>query len=199
MPRCLRCYLTPFKICLPCRQQFKDICRTSNENVRSAYQLLQQQLKVPDSQVWGNLLLAFPNRSPQKRYWLLMLIDELFMRSKYFRSLFITDFRSFMELVIGTRARKPLPPPAEAAEMLRKKGLEFIEKWNEGHGAHYKQVGLHTNEWFDEWFINSNPSKQLRVGYHYLEHTLKMTFPHVRLQAELREREQKEREVRFFL
>ena len=75
-----------------------------------------------------------------------MLIDELFMRSKYFRSLFITDFRSFMELVIGTRARKPLPPPPEAAEMLRKKGLEFIEKWNEGHGAHYKQVGLHANE-----------------------------------------------------
>eukprot|EP01087_Luapelamoeba_hula_P015492 TRINITY_DN4641_c0_g1_i2.p1 TRINITY_DN4641_c0_g1~~TRINITY_DN4641_c0_g1_i2.p1 ORF type:complete len:814 (-),score=239.27 TRINITY_DN4641_c0_g1_i2:1803-4244(-) len=138
--------------------KIKQICKQSNENVKSVYQLLFEQLKQPHS---------------LKRYWSLLIIEELFARSKYFRSLLVKDFRLFIDLTVGPRPDTPLPSPAMSAEMLRKKALELIEKWHEAHGQYYLE---------------------LRTGYSYLEQTKKMTFPRIRARAERQEQERQERE-----
>jgi hypothetical protein len=50
--------------------------------------------------------------------------------------------QNFLELVVGTKVYKPLPPPSERAVQLRQKGLEFIENWHEQYGHANKQVIL---------------------------------------------------------
>lgn len=53
-----------------------------------------------------------------------------------------TPTQNFLELVVGTKVYKPLPPPSERAVQLRQKGLEFIENWHEQYGHANKQVIL---------------------------------------------------------
>lgn len=139
-------------------RQIKAIAKKSDENVKSAFHFLSQKLKADSSEV---------------RYLALLLVNEFFTRSACFRALLIDEFQNFLELVVGTKVYKPLPPPSERAVQLRQKGLEFIENWHEQYG--------HAN-------------KQLRVGHHYLKHSLRMRFPEVRLQSEIAERERRQRE-----
>ncbi|KAF3326443.1 UV-stimulated scaffold protein A isoform X1 [Carex littledalei] len=142
----------------------KSAVRSSDVETRAAVRSLMELMKKPHSQV---------------RYLSLLIIDELFMRSKLFRSIFVETLEQFLALSIGFRKNMPLPPPSAIASNLRKKSIEFLEKWNSNFGIHYPQ---------------------LRLGFNYLKNVLKFQFPNnlenaARLQRERRERELKTQEI----
>ncbi|XP_068646123.1 UV-stimulated scaffold protein A homolog [Aristolochia californica] len=142
----------------------KHVVRSSDDQVRFAVEALMEKMKKNHSQV---------------RYLTLLIIDELFMRSKLFRSLLVVKFDQFLSLSVGFRSNLPLPPPASIASRLRSKGIEFLEKWNDSFGVHYRQ---------------------LRLGFDYLKNTLKFQFPNrlentARLQRERMEREVRSKEI----
>eukprot|EP01114_Cavostelium_apophysatum_P000993 TRINITY_DN10859_c0_g1_i2.p1 TRINITY_DN10859_c0_g1~~TRINITY_DN10859_c0_g1_i2.p1 ORF type:complete len:320 (+),score=74.08 TRINITY_DN10859_c0_g1_i2:75-1034(+) len=138
--------------------EIKEIVRKSNENVKTAYDFLTQQLKSNNS---------------QSRYLSMLVIDDLFLRSKYFRQLVTNDFKEFLELSIGTH--RPLPQPAESATLLREKSLAIVENWCKLHGEH---------------------NKQLMLGYNYLKYTMKMKFPDIQSANNQREQQRLEQEAR---
>ncbi|CAN6483430.1 unnamed protein product [Victoria cruziana] len=145
-------------------KSIKHMVRSSDENVRTAAEALMEVMKKNHSQV---------------RYLALLLVDELFMRSKLFRSCVVVDFNQFLCLSVGFRRNCPLPPPPNVASTLRAKSLECLEKWNNSFGLHYRQ---------------------LRLGIDYLKNTLHFQFPNVRertvrLQQERREREARSQEI----
>ncbi|KAF3332618.1 UV-stimulated scaffold protein A isoform X1 [Carex littledalei] len=142
----------------------KSAVRSSDVETRAAVRSLMELMKKPHSQV---------------RYLSLLIIDELFIRSKLFRSIFVETLEQFLALSIGFRKNMPLPPPSAIASNLRKKSIEFLEKWNSNFGIHYPQ---------------------LRLGFNYLKNVLKFQFPNnlenaARLQRERRERELKTQEI----
>ncbi|KAF7826188.1 UV-stimulated scaffold protein A-like protein [Senna tora] len=144
-------------------QAIKSVVRYSDSELRIAAVTLMDLMKQDHSQV---------------RYLALLIIDELFMRSKLFRTLLIEDLDQLLSLSIGFRRNLPLPAPPSVASLLRSKAIEFLEKWNNSFGVHYRQ---------------------LRLGYDYLKNTLKLQFPNiqanmVRIQRERRERERRSKE-----
>jgi uncharacterized protein with GYD domain len=115
----------------------------------------------------------------QVRYLALQIIDELFMRSKLFRTLIVENMDQLMSLSVGFRRNAPLPAPPSVASVLRSKAIELLEKWNVSFGVHYRQ---------------------LRLGYDYLKNTLRLQFPNIqanveRIQQERRERERRSKEI----
>ena len=80
--------------------------------------------------------------SLQTRLHVVNLADQLFQRSKAFRSHLTAHFTEFLELSLGFRHDKPLPGPASTANQLRDRGLEIVEHWNDKFGSSYKQVCL---------------------------------------------------------
>lgn len=113
------------------------------------------------------------------RYLTLLIVDELFMRSKLFRSLLVVNFDQFLSLSVGFRKNMPLPPPRAVASVLRSKSIEFLGKWHESFGIHYRQ---------------------LRSAFDYLKHTLMFQFPNrletaARLQQERIDREIRSKEI----
>ena len=115
----------------------------------------------------------------QVRYLTLLIIDELFMRSKLFRTLLIENLDQLLALSVGFRRNLPLPAPPAIASTLRSKAIEFLEKWNVSFGIHYRQLSL---------------------GFDYLKNTLRFQFPNLqenaaRIERERRERERKTQEI----
>lgn len=113
------------------------------------------------------------------RFLAVLIVDELFMRSKLFRSLLVVNFDQFLSLSIGFRRDVPLPPPPSIASRLRSKSIELLEKWNVSFGIHYRQ---------------------LRLGFNYLKNTLRYQFPNrlenaSRLQQERQEREMRSKQI----
>lgn len=68
------------------------------------------------------------------------LTDQLFQRSKAFRTHLTASFTDFLDLSVGFRPERPLPGPASVATQLRERTLEVVEEWNEKFGSTYKQV-----------------------------------------------------------
>ncbi|XP_078431541.1 ENTH/VHS protein isoform X2 [Wolffia australiana] len=137
-----------------------------------------RRIIVPDSVHIFVIIEILPFTS-QVRYLSVLIIDELFMRSKLFRSLIIDRLDNFLSLSIGFRRNMPLPPPTNIAAILRLKGLELLEKWHVSFGIHYRQ---------------------LRLSLDYLKNTLRYQFPDglgsaARLQEERRAREIRSREI----
>lgn len=115
----------------------------------------------------------------QVRYLSLLIVDELFMRSKLFRTLIVENLDQLLTLSVGFRRNAPLPAPSAIASCLRAKAIEFLEKWNASFGIHYRQ---------------------LRLGFDYLKNTLRLQFPDhqanaARIQQERMEREMRTREI----
>ncbi|KAG0630471.1 hypothetical protein M758_1G180400 [Ceratodon purpureus] len=141
-------------------QSIKAMVRSSDAHVHTAFDALFDKLKKNHSQV---------------RFLAVLLIDELFTRSKLFRSLLVPKFEMFMLLTIGYRDDYPLPKPPDRATLLRTTSMELVEKWNDSFGVHYKQV---------------------RLGYEYLKKTLRLQFPNLRAAAALAEQQRQEKEAR---
>ncbi|KAE9593572.1 hypothetical protein Lalb_Chr18g0044491 [Lupinus albus] len=142
----------------------KTVVRYSDFEIQLAAQTLMDLMKRDHSQV---------------RYLALQIIDELFMRSKLFRTILIENLDQLLSLSVGFRRNLPLPAPPTVASVLRSKAIEFLEKWNVSFGVHYRQ---------------------LRLGYDYLKNTLRLQFPNiqanaVRIQKERRERERRSKEI----
>lgn len=111
----------------------------------------------------------------QVRYLTLLVIDEIFMRSKLFRSLIVEKLDQLLTLSVGFRRDVPLPAPAAVASTLRSKAIEFLEKWNDSFGIYHRQ---------------------LRLGYDYLKNTLRFQFPNIQANTARRQQEMMERERR---
>ncbi|PIA34767.1 hypothetical protein AQUCO_03700201v1 [Aquilegia coerulea] len=138
----------------------KSVARYSDSEIQLAFDTLMQKMEKEHSQV---------------RYLALLIIDELFMRSKLFRSLFVVNFDQFLILSVGFKKDLPLPAPLDIATHLRSKAIEYLEKWNSSFGIHYRQI---------------------RLGFEYLKNTLNFRFPNIQQNAARREQERREREMR---
>ncbi|KAK5812470.1 Uncharacterized protein F383_21687 [Gossypium arboreum] len=142
----------------------KSVVRFSDSELRLAAHTLMDLMKRDHSQV---------------RYLTLLIIDELFMRSRLFRTLLVENLDQLLALSVGFRRNMPLPAPPAIASTLRSKAIEFLEKWNASFGVHYRQ---------------------LRLGFDYLKNTLRFQFPNLqetaaRIERERRERERRTREI----
>ncbi|CAK9328598.1 unnamed protein product [Citrullus colocynthis] len=138
----------------------KSVVRYSDSELRVAAQTLMDLMKRDHSQV---------------RYLSLLVIDELFMRSKLFRSLVVEKLDQLLTLSVGFRRNMLLPEPAAVASTLRSKAIEFLEKWNDSFGIYHRK---------------------LRLGYDYLRNTLQLQFPNIQANAMRRQQERMERERR---
>uniref|UniRef100_A0A803KZP0 UV-stimulated scaffold protein A C-terminal domain-containing protein n=1 Tax=Chenopodium quinoa TaxID=63459 RepID=A0A803KZP0_CHEQI len=136
----------------------KTVVRYSDFELKLAYKTLIYLMKRQHSQI---------------RYLALLIIDELFMRSKLFRTLITENLDQLLSLSVGFRRNQPLPAPSSVASVLRAKAIEFLEKWNSSFGVYYRQ---------------------LRLGYDYLKNTLRYQFPNLQANAARVERERRERE-----
>ena len=141
-------------------KKVKSICKTSDLYVRHVYHLVMTQLKKDHSEI---RLSAF------------QIIDQLFMRSHVFRELLLEEFQVFLELTVESDFSVRLPPPKSAAEILKQKALEAIEKWNQKFGSHYKKLAL---------------------GYTYLKRVKHIEFDTVRSRSVAERRRSEERETR---
>ncbi|CAL1354144.1 unnamed protein product [Linum trigynum] len=142
----------------------KCTVRYSDVELRLAAQTLMDLMKRDHSQV---------------RYLSLLIVDELFMRSKLFRSILVEKLDQLLTLTVGFKRNLPLPAPPSVATILRSKAIEFLEKWNSSYGVHYRQI---------------------RLGFDYLKNTLRLQFPNIqgnaaRIQQERREKEMRSKEI----
>ncbi|KAA8520751.1 hypothetical protein F0562_014977 [Nyssa sinensis] len=77
-----------------------------------------------DLRLAAQTLMNLMNRDhSQVRYLSLFLIDELFMRSKLFRTLLVENLDQLLALSIGFRRNLPLPAPPAVASVLRSKAI----------------------------------------------------------------------------
>nr|BAJ86802.1 predicted protein [Hordeum vulgare subsp. vulgare] len=128
----------------------KSSARASDGAVRDAFRLLLSLMAKPHSHV---RLLAFS------------IVDELFMRSKLFRSLLCGALDGFVPLAVGFRSTEQLPPPAASAATLRKAAIQALERWHHLFGVHYRQ---------------------LRLAVDYLKSSARIQFPGLRAAVEAR-------------
>uniref|UniRef100_A0A0D9VF14 UV-stimulated scaffold protein A C-terminal domain-containing protein n=1 Tax=Leersia perrieri TaxID=77586 RepID=A0A0D9VF14_9ORYZ len=128
----------------------KSAARASDGAIRDAFRILLSLISKPHAHV---RLLAFT------------ITDELFMRSKLFRSLLADVLDGFLPLVVGFRGAHPLPPPAASANLLRKAAVQALERWHHLFGAHYRQ---------------------LRLAVEYLKESARVQFPGLRSTVEAR-------------
>ncbi|KAL6656867.1 hypothetical protein ACP70R_004647 [Stipagrostis hirtigluma subsp. patula] len=128
----------------------KSTARASDDAIRDAFRLLVSLMSKPHSHV---RLLAFS------------ITDELFMRSKLFRSLLADELDGFLPLAVGFRRAHPLPPPVASATLLRKAAVQALERWHHLFGAHYRQ---------------------LRLAVQYLKESARVQLPGLRATVEVR-------------
>ncbi|KAG0045270.1 hypothetical protein BGZ83_009500 [Gryganskiella cystojenkinii] len=114
-------YLDPEQV-----KQVKAICKKSDINVKTAYDLLLIQLQRKHAQI---------------RYSSTQLIAELFQRSHVFRELLVADFSVFLQLTVGIH-QNTLPPPVVFAEKTKQLAISLTNEWNGKYGAVYKQIAL---------------------------------------------------------
>ncbi|VAH68711.1 unnamed protein product [Triticum turgidum subsp. durum] len=126
----------------------KSSARASDGAVRDAFRLLLSLMAKPQVR-----LLAFS------------IVDELFMRSKLFRSLLADTLDGFLPLAVGFRTNEQLPPPAASAATLRKAAIQALERWHHLFGVHYRQ---------------------LRLAVEYLKSSARIQFPGLRAAVEAR-------------
>ena len=130
-----------------CQAPDEDGCvpRSSEEQLGHTYHLLMAQLSQEHAEV---RLSAF------------QVLDQLFARSHHFRMLVVSNFQEFLELTLGTDHERPLPPPREVAQKLRRAATRAVRGWNEKYGTAYKKLAL---------------------GFHFLTHNKQVGRPQATL------------------
>ena len=111
-------------------KRVKNICKSSDENVRHLYRMVSSQLEKQHAEI---------------RLSSLQIINEIFSRSHVFRELLTDNFQHFLELTMGTNAEVPLPEPANVAVILKTQSSQAMEKWHEKYGSYYKKLALGYN------------------------------------------------------
>ncbi|XP_015683984.1 UV-stimulated scaffold protein A, partial [Protobothrops mucrosquamatus] len=139
----------------------KNICRCSDEHINHVYHLLMSQLNQEHAEI---RLSAF------------QIVDQLFARSHLFRTLLVSNFQEFLELTVETDYDRPLPPPTEAAQKLKKAAIQSVQEWHEKYGEAYKKLSL---------------------GYHFLKQNKKVDFQdvHARTLAERKRDEERQKRL----
>ncbi|KAJ8783502.1 hypothetical protein J1605_009207 [Eschrichtius robustus] len=142
-------------------KELKKICKSSEEQLGHTYHLLMAQLSQEHAEV---RLSAF------------QVLDQLFARSHHFRMLVVSNFQEFLELTLGTDHERPLPPPREVAQKLRRAATRAVRGWNEKYGTAYKKLAL---------------------GFHFLTHNKQVDFQDVdaRTLAERKRAEEKQKRL----
>ncbi|XP_036709634.1 UV-stimulated scaffold protein A isoform X3 [Balaenoptera musculus] len=142
-------------------KELKKICKSSEEQLGHTYHLLMAQLSQEHAEV---------------RLSTFQVLDQLFARSHHFRMLVVSNFQEFLELTLGTDHERPLPPPREVAQKLRRAATRAVRGWNEKYGTAYKKLAL---------------------GFHFLTHNKQVDFQDVdaRTLAERKRAEEKQKRL----
>ncbi|XP_075237928.1 UV-stimulated scaffold protein A-like isoform X2 [Lycorma delicatula] len=111
-------------------KKVKTICKSSNNNVERAYDLIFHQLEKNHSEI---------------RFSAFQLCDEIFRKSHCFRQLVIDNLRHILELTAETSPDLPLPLPRNVALNLKKLALTTVSEWNNKFGSQYKKLSLGFN------------------------------------------------------
>ncbi len=107
----------------------KELCRTSDQNIETCFSHIFVHLEKKHSQV---------------RLTMLGVIEELFARSKLFRSLLVEKLQQFLLLTVHPLNEEDteLPPPRMYADLLHTKALTLMLEWNSKYGSLYKPISL---------------------------------------------------------
>ncbi len=68
------------------------------------------------------------------------LLDHLFTQSEAFRRQVCSQAAELLHLCVGHDSARPLPPPVTAAEDLRRRSLEMLERWRDRFGDKVPQA-----------------------------------------------------------
>ena len=136
-------------------KRIKELARRAPCNVVAAHTLLQDPLS---------------SKSSETRLMALLVMNELFQRSKHFRRAAAQEMKLYVSNTIGGIAGADLPPPQDAAQVLRCKAIAFFELWHEEYGSHFQS---------------------LRVAHQYMTTSLKIVFPKRAQTAAAQEQEQR--------
>jgi hypothetical protein len=123
-------------------KSIKNLARLAPCNVVAVHELLQEPLNANNSET---------------RLMALLICHELFTRSKHFRQATAKQIKDFVQLTVGGKMNgDELPLPTDAAQVLRKKSIAFIEEWHDTYGVHFQS---------------------LRVAHQYMSKSLHIVFP----------------------
>ncbi|CAG7727803.1 unnamed protein product [Allacma fusca] len=113
----------------------------SEEYLKFTHEKLLKQLKKKHSEI---------------RLGVFLIIEAFFKKSAFYRELFLDEFRTILDLTVGSNsATSSLPPPLEAAELLKLRTLNAFHKWQEK-------------------FSKTHP--RLPIAYNYIKSVLKIDF-----------------------
>ena len=107
--------------------QFKALVKGSNEAIAMAYPILMHQLNSTDH--------------AYRRLAALHLIDYLFTRSAYFRTLFVDDLLVFMRYTMGLNGHS-LPIPITLARELQADARRYLHEWYQKFGNSYRELDV---------------------------------------------------------
>lgn len=149
--------------------ELKRYAKADDENVRTIYGALKENLRARHSQVRNShYLLVFGDSGvihwlpmgkfrlhaihrretpvcalpSQTRYLAVTVCHEFFARSRLFRVLLVEDIDGFLEQTLGHRPENPLPAPPASAQLLRDESLRCLESWDTSFGDHYRALAV---------------------------------------------------------
>jgi len=107
--------------------ELKQLVRSSDATMHHVIHILLRRIALPHS---------------LKRLRALLLMDVLFTRSKLARSLLVPQLQTVLQYTVSGVGGRPLPPPKDAAALLRTKAISILENWDSKFGDSYRQLRL---------------------------------------------------------
>jgi hypothetical protein len=121
-------------------QELKNYCKQSQDNVRKVVDGLYRQLKRQHSQV---------------RYLCLLILEDFFPRSEYFRQQVLAKAKVLLQLAVGD-AEHPLPEPLKWQLKTREKAQDLVKRWKaEFVSVHSELVSI--SSLLEQQIANSTP------------------------------------------
>ena len=109
------------------------VCSTDLQLDHQKMKTLKSKCKTSDdflSEVHQQLFRNLTKKNSEIRILCLDILDELFSRSHYFRTLVLESFDSITLLCVGVDSLNPLPLPAAAAKKLQSNAIRIIKGRN---------------------------------------------------------------------